>query len=159
MGQKSKFAFPPQKDNISEENAFPQVMLLLQRYNIDIDAIDDTTEDGQKEKRVHEKLANDVLKEIKAGHLEIFEESGQVKVRQIIQHRSEKSTVKEVVYCEMTGEHQDNMPTGDGVSQYKQTTALMGLLCEGANGQFVVEHLKSSDRKTMLTLGLLFLAQ
>lgn len=154
MGQTSKFALPKKQAKISEENAFPQIMLLLDRYNIDIDSIED-----EDEKKVHEKLANDVLKEIKAGYLEVFEEENQVKVKQIIQRRSEKSTVKEVVYCEMSGEHQDNMPTGKNISQYKQTTALMGMMCESSNGQYIVEHLKSSDRKTMLTLGLLFLAQ
>lgn len=150
--KKSKFALVKTGSELSEENALPQVMLLLNRYDIDIEAIED-----EKEKATTEKMIKNFLKAVVNQKMEVFEEDGQVKVKQFIQHRSEGSTVKELVFSELEGKHQSAMGT-DG-SQYDQILDLMISMCEAENAEFVIKKLKSSDLKNIEYLGLIFLAQ
>jgi len=153
MGQKkSMFALKKSGTELSEENALPQVMMLLHRYDIDIEAIED-----EKEKKTTEKMVKNFLKSIMNQKMEVFEEDGQVKVKQFIQHRSENSTVKELVFSELEGKHQSEMSL-DG-SQYDQILDLMIAMCEAENAEFIIKKLKSSDLKTLEYLGLIFLAQ
>ncbi len=153
MGKKSIFALKKKDPVVSDENALSQIMLLLDRYNVDLEETED-----EKQKVVLEEAARKTHKAIMAGWLEIYEEEQEIKVKQIIQHRSEKSTVSELIYGELIGEDNTAMPTGEKVNEYDRMYGLLGSMSKSAYGEAIVKKLKSSDLKIAMQLSFLFLA-
>ena len=153
MGKKSIFALKKKDPVVSDENALSQIMLLLDRYNVDLEETED-----EKQKVVLEEAARKTHKAVMAGWLEIYEEEQEIKVKQIIQHRSEKSTVSELIYGELIGEDNTAMPTGEKVNEYDRMYGLLGSMSKSAHGEAIVKKLKSSDLKIAMQLSFLFLA-
>ncbi|MEJ2043699.1 MAG: hypothetical protein P8X74_03615 [Reinekea sp.] len=145
----SKFSLPKTEPKISEENALKELFLLIERYKIDVDAMQG------KVKEATEQTLDVVLDAIMKGELSIAMVDGEVKVTQHIQHQSKGSTVKELVYAEMRGK--DHSAMSKDASEYTKMTELLGSMCETAGGQSAVEQLRASDRKTAEALALLFL--
>ncbi len=153
MGKKSIFALIKKDPVVSDENALPKVMLLLERYNIDLEGTED-----EAQKKVLEEAARKVHKAIMAGWLDIYEEEQEIIVKQIIQHRSEKSTVSEIVYGEIKGDDNSSMPTGEKINEYDKMYGLLGAMAKTAHGEAIVRLLRSSDLKIAMQLSFLFLA-
>jgi len=153
--KKSKFALPVVENKISEENAKKQVMLLLIRYNIDIE------EKEGKEKKATEETVQRLLKDIMAGRIEIFEEEGKVKVKQFIQNRSAKAGKEgnrtELLFDQMTAADHEAMPEGDDVSNYTKMFDLMASMCETNMGDVIIRKLGGSDAKVLENVAVLFL--
>lgn len=149
--KKSEFALPKIEDKISKENAKDQVMTLLVRYNIDVEDME------QDVRRATEQQIRKFLKCVMRGTMEVFEENGEVKVRQFIQHRAEGSNTKEIVYGSLTGKDHQAMTDGEDSNQYTKMHDLLGSMCEAQNGPEVIKMLKASDIKEAEALALLFL--
>lgn len=144
-----KYALKKKEPVISKENAIDQIMVLLERYDID------TAEMEDEESKAFEQTIDNVVKAIMKGALEVFEANGEVKVKQIIQNTSEKSTVKELIYSECKGKHHILMKKG--ANDQAKMLSLMFSMCETNGGFSIIEQLKSSDLKYLEYLSLLFL--
>ena len=149
--KKSRFALPKVENKISEENAMEQVMLLLVRYNIDVEDMDNDV------RKATEQTITRFLGCVMRGTMEVFKTEGQVKVKQIIQHRSEGSTVSEIIYGSLRGKDHQAMGEGDDVNNYVRMHDLLGSICEAQNGPEVIKMLSTSDLKDAEALALLFL--
>jgi len=147
-----KYSLKKKENIISEENAVQQVMILLERYDIDLDS--DYGGNESKEFIAMTQTVDNIVKGVMKGALEIFEENGEVKVKQIIQNSSENSTVKELVYGECKGKHHISMK--DGGNRQSQLLSLMSSMCETNGGFAAIEQLRSSDLKYLEYLSLLF---
>lgn len=156
--KRSKYSLKEKKFKISEENALTSVMLLLECYGIDVDQMSDDAEEGDKsQKETIEEAIDKIVKSIRLGQLEIFEEDQDVKVRLIIQRRSENSTFSELVFSEMRWRNQTKMSTKG--NHYKRMLSLLCSMCETSGGDIALEKLRSSDATIMEYLAVIFLSQ
>ena len=155
--KKSKYSLVKKKYKIAEEVAVEQIMLLLERYDIDVDELDDEPgEDGsQSKKEIMEGAIDKIVKCIRKTQLEVFEEGGEVKVRLILQNTTAETTVKELVFGELKGKDHVAMPKNG--SEFKRMFALLGSMCETNGGKLIIENLRSSDATAAEYLSLLFL--
>ncbi len=144
-----KYSLKKKENILSEENAVGQVMMLLERYDIDLDSMEG------KELKAMEQTVDNIVSGVMKGALEIFEENGEVKVRQNIQNLSEKATVKELVYRECKGS--DHIAMKKEGNEQSKMLSLMSSMCETNGGFAVIEQLRSSDLKYLEYLSLLFL--
>ena len=151
MSKKSKFARPKKEAKISEENALDQVGILMDRYGIDIDEMEGDI------RTATESTLHKVLKGVKDSFIEVFEDSGQVKVRQIIENTSENGTVKELVYGELKMSDHTSMRAGKDITEYDKMEDLLISMCETDNSEIYIPLLKSKDAKRAQSLALLFL--
>lgn len=144
-----KYSLKKKDPVISPENAHKQVMQLVERYNIDVDAMDEAKQEA------FEITLNNVAKCITSGHLEVFEDNGELKVRQIIQNSSDKATIKELIYCEARGK--DHIAMKEKGNEQAKMLSLMASMCETNGGFSAIEQLRSSDLSAVEYLSLLFL--
>jgi len=72
-GKISKFALPEIENTISEENAMKQVMILLVRYDIDVES-----KIGDDKKAIEDSVQR-MLRDIMNGRLEVFKSSSECK--------------------------------------------------------------------------------
>lgn len=146
----SKYSLKKKEPQISAENAFNQVMELIEWYDIDIDAFE-----GDQEKAIEQSIEK-VERAIMNGDIEInINEDGELKVTQHLKRRSKKSTVSSLVYAEITGK--DKAAMSADASEHKKITQLLGSACESQGGHVAVEQMKSYDRKIAEALAILFL--
>lgn len=144
-----KYSLKKKEGLISEENAIKEVMRLLERYEIDIDALEDDME------KAMEQTIDNLVKCVMNGAFEIFEENGELKVKQILKNTTEKSTITELVFSECNGSHHKAMK--DKGNKQSQMLSLMSSMCETNGGFAVIDKLKSSDLKNLEFLSMLFL--
>ena len=144
-----KYSLTKKEPVISAENAHASVMKLLERYRVDIDSMD------EEKQEAYEQTLDNVVQRIIEGDLEIFEEKGEMKVRQFIRNKSEISTVSEVIYGEVRGINHIAMKQ-KGNEQAKMLS-LLSSMCETNGGSAIIEQLRSSDLQAAEYLSLLFL--
>ncbi len=149
---KSKFALPKKEREISEENALPSVILLLGRYGVDLEAIED-----EEIKKKTEAQAQRILSYVKAGHVEIYDENGRIKVKQHIQHRSADGNVEFIVYGELEGCNHTNLRIDGDANGFESIHQLLGEMCETKGGKSIIKKLRASDLKIAEELGTFFL--
>lgn len=157
LGYKTKFAFSRKKPYIlSEELALEQIELLFDRCRIDIPKI---AEKDLEQAEAIEVAAEIVLEAVRLGEIEFYidDASGIFKTKQHIQYRSAKGTVKTLIYSEVQGSNQSDMPTGKKINEYARMQGLLGSMCELPQGASYVKSLRSSDAKTAVALSTLFL--
>lgn len=157
LGYKTKFAFSRKKPYIlSEELALEQIELLFDRCRIDIPKI---AEKDVEQAEAIEVAAEIVLEAVRLGEVELYidDASGIFKTKQHIQYRSAKGTVKTLIYSEVQGSNQSDMPTGKKINEYARMQGLLGSMCELPQGASYVKSLRSSDAKTAVALSTLFL--
>lgn len=144
-----KFSLKKPEPVISEETALDQLMLLIERYNIDVDKLEGDI------KKATEQTLETVLGAIMSGNIEVENISGEIKVHQHIKHISSNATVTKLTYAEMRGK--DHAAMSKDSTEYVKMTQLLGSMCETSGGYSAVEQLRSSDRKIAEALALLFL--
>jgi hypothetical protein len=156
-GKMGKFSLKSKKYKISEENAIEQIMPLLERYDVDVDELSDEIEEGETQSKKEAMVSSieKVVKCIRLGHLEVFEENGEVKVKLIIQNTTEKSTVSELVFGELRGKDHIAMPKKG--NEFEKMFGLLGSMCETNGGPAALRQLRSSDATAAEYLSLLFL--
>lgn len=142
---------------LSEENAIDQIMILLDRYDIDIDSKSDEIKEGetQSTKEAFETTIDKIVRFIRIGQVEVFEEDNNVKVRLNIQNSSENATIKELVFGELRGKDHIAMPKNG--NEYKRMISLLDSMCETNGGGDALKQLRSSDLTAAEALSLLFL--
>lgn len=151
MSKKSKFSRIKKELPVGEDVALKQLDLLMDRYGIDIDDMDGDI------KVATEHTLNNVLKSIREGFIDIYEDEGQVKVKQIVEHRSKEGTVKELIYGELKMSDHTSMRAGKDITQYDKMEDLLISMCETDNAEIYIPQLRSKDAKRGQHLALLFL--
>lgn len=149
--KKSKFAID-KKIVISEESALPQVLMLLTRYGIDIESIED-----EKEKEAQEKQAQQLLNRVMTGELEIYEEDNEIKVKQNIQNRNPDGNVDSIVYGEIKGIHRDTYKLDKDDNGFVAMRMLLSKLAETNGADGILKKLRASDLRTAELLATFFL--
>ena len=150
--KKSKFALPKKERELSEENALPQVIMLLDRYGVDIEAIED-----EKIKANQEAQAQKILSFIKSGDVEIYDEDGRVKVKQYIRHRSENGNVEFLVYDELEGHLHQSLRIHKDANGFEGIHELLGIMCETKGAKTIIKNVRASDLRIAEELGTFFL--
>lgn len=145
----SKYALKKKEPVISHENALAQMMLFLERYEIDIESFDD------EEQKQLERNTDQVVKYIMQGRIEIEEIEGEVKVTLNIQNRSKGSTIEKLVFGEVQGKHKAQMKKD--ANEHSRMNQLMGAVCQTAGGHSAVEQLRTGDRKALEAIAVYFL--
>ena len=157
-GKKSKFAFEKKKKpTVGEEDALKQIELLFDRYRIDIELM---MEDDLEYAESIESSAKIVLEAVMLKEVEIYidtKDSGKLKVKQTIQHRSSDGTIDHIIYGELEGNDNESMPEGKKVSSTTKMYALLGSMNEDVSGVNTIKSLRVSDLKTAQALASLFL--
>ena len=151
MSKKSKFARKKKEFVLGEDASLEQLDLLMDRYGIDVDEMEGDI------KVATEHTLNNVLKGVREGFIDIFEDAGQVKVKQIIEHPSKEGTVKELVYGELKMSDHTSMRDGKDITQYDKMEDLLISMCETDNAEIYIPQLRSKDAKRGQNLALLFL--
>lgn len=150
--KKSKFALPDKKVIISKESALPQVLMLLDRYGIDVEAIED-----DRARQAQENQANEILNRVMSGEIEIYDEDGQIKVKQNLKNRSKDSNVEFIVYGELNGEHHQLYNVEKEDNGFKAMHNLLSMMAETNGVSGILKKLRSSDLKTAELLATFFL--
>lgn len=145
----SKYSLKEKKVIVSPETAHAQVMQLLERYEIDLDEMEEDKAD------ILEKTIDNVVKCIIYGSLEIFEDNGEVKVKQILQNAGEGSTITELVYGEVRGK--DHIAMKSKGNEQSKMLSLLSSMCQTNGGFGAISQLRSSDLTNAEYLSLLFL--
>lgn len=149
--KKSKFAIN-KKIIVSEESALPQVLMLLTRYGIDIESIED---DDEREKQ--ERQCQEILNRVMSGELEIYEEDNEIKVKQNIQNRNPDGNVDSIVYGEIKGSHRDTYKLEKDDNGFVAMRMLLTKLAETNGADGILKKLRSSDLRTAELLATFFL--
>ena len=144
-----KYSLTKKEPVISPENAHIQVMKLVERYNVDIDSMD------EEKKEAYETTLDNVVKCIIDGRLEVFEENGETKVRQTIQNKGSDKSISELVYSEARGK--DHIAMKRKGNEQAKMLSLLASMCEVSGMGSAVEKLRSSDLQAAEYLSLLFL--
>lgn len=145
----SKYSLKKKENVISPENAQKQVMMLLERYGIDLDEME------VEKSEALETTIDNVKKCVIFGSLDIFEDKGEVKVKLILQNISEKNTIKELVFGEVRGK--DHIAMKNKGNEQSKMLSLLSSMCETNGGFAAIEQLRSSDLTNAEYLSLLFL--
>jgi len=147
----SKYSLPKKTPVVSEENAHAQIMMLVERYGIDVDNM---TEDKRE---AVEQALDHLSSAITKGHISVEEIEGEVKVTQFLQHKSADGNIDELVFREMRGRDHVKMSEKNNDNQYKKMQALLAAMCETPNGHHAIGLLRASDASTAEWLSTLFL--
>lgn len=150
--KKSKFSIPDRKTVLSEETALPQVVLLLDRYGVDIEAIED-----ENVRKAQENQAQEILNRVMSGELEIYDEDGKIKVKQHLKNKSENSNVDSIVYGELTGEHHQLYSVKKEDNGFTAMHNLLSMMSETNGASGIIPKLRASDLKTAELLATFFL--
>lgn len=133
---------------VSEENARAQVLLLLERNRVDLSQLDEVTREY-----VLIQIEN-VERFVREGMLEIYEEGQLIKVKQNLKYTSEKGTVKELVYGEVTG--RAHLAAQMAHASQRSLTLMMNI-CESEASESIINQLRSGDLDCLRGLAALFL--
>lgn len=146
----SKYSLPEKTPKISEETAHDQIMMLLERYDIDVDQME--TEKAETMETTIDKVVGAIMK----GQLEVKEEDdGEIIVVQYIMHRSANSTVDKLVYGEMR--NRDHIAMESKGNEIKKMSSLLASMCKTNGAKSIIGQLRSSDATAAEYLSLLFL--
>lgn len=145
---KSKFALAKKKYKISQEAAMDQVMNFLERFDIDIEAIDD-----KKAKSGIESTLNKMVSYVRLGLIEFIEKDGHLT---ITQHLSQpKGSVTNLEYTEIAGKHKIQMDGKEETERYQMMYSLTGSL--SGIGYDGIIKLEGKDLSVVEVLGAIFL--
>lgn len=147
----SKYSLPKKTSTVSAENAHEQIMLLVERYGIDVDNMPEEKADATEQALDYLNAA------IQRGAVSIEEKDGEVQVTLYIQHRSPDSNIDSLTFREMRGRDHVKMSEKNNDNQYKKMLALLGSMCTTPNGQHALGQLRASDASTAEWLSTLFL--
>jgi len=144
-----KYSLTKKEPVISAENAHASVMKILERYNIDIDSMD------EEKQAAYEQTVDNVVKCFVNGDFDLLEENGELKIKQFLRHTSTNSTVSELVYAEARGK--DHIAMKKEGNEQAKMLSLLSSMCETNGGAAIIEQLRSSDLTNAEYLSLLFL--
>ena len=147
----SKYSLPKKNPVVSEENAHAQIMMLVERYGIDVDTM------PEEKKEAVEQALDHLSASIVKGSISIEEVDGEVKVTQYLQHKSADGNIDKLVFREMRGRDHVKMSEKNNDNQYKKMQALLAAMCETPNGHHAIGMLRASDASTAEWLSTLFL--
>ena len=148
----SKYALPKRKIVISDENAHESVMKLLVRNNIDLDLIEDEESLILMENHI------DIIKRaVMFGDLDIYEENGELMIKQNIQLRSKGSTVDHIIFGEVRGRAHKKAEAGGSTTNRGLSIMAHIAKCNNATAENIIDNLRSSDLTITEALSSLFL--
>lgn len=141
---KSKFSFK-KEFKVSKESALKSVIDMCQRYDIDVDAIED-----KQIRRNSERTLEAITEYTSLGYLE-FGENGY-----IIQHLQRPyADVTELKYAPVNGQKKRVMDAFEENEAYGKIYAVLGAAC--GRDENAIEQLIGIDLKVAESIGMLFL--
>ncbi len=145
---KSKFALAKKKYKISQEVAMDQVMNFLEKFDIDIEAIDD-----KKAKSGIESTLNKMVSYVRLGLIEFVDKDGHVSIIQHLSHP--KGDISTLEYKEIAGKHKVQMDGKEETERYQMMYSLTGAL--SGIGYDGIIKLEGKDLSVVEVLGAIFL--
>ena len=145
---KSKFALAKKKQPVSESVAMDQVMSFLEKFDIDVDTIED-----KKSKSGVESTLNKMTAYVRSGLIEIVDKDGQITIVQHLSHP--KGNVQTLEYKEISGRHKVAMDGYDENERYKMMYSLAGSI--SGIGYDGILKLEGKDLSVAEVLGAIFL--
>lgn len=130
---------------LGKEAAKDQLEIILDRYDLDLDSIDD-----KDLKKALKNSENRLIEAFRLGRLEVKSDNDDFKVIQILKNG------KRLEYREIDGVAKTQMAGKDVNDMYGKTYSLMGSLC--GQGEAVIKNLKGVDLALSEVLGLVFLS-
>ena len=145
---KSKFALKIKKQPVSQDVAMDQVMSFLEKFDIDVEAIED-----KKSKSGVESTLNKMVSYVRSGLIEIIDKDGKIS---IVQHlANKKGEISTLEYKEITGRHKIAMDGYDENERYKMMYSLAGSI--SGIGYDGILKLEGKDLSVAEVLGAIFL--
>lgn len=136
----SKYAPPPRKIIVSEENAREQVTAMLDKKGIDFDVLKTKEEVDAIDDAI------DIIKRaVMYGDFEIIDDDGETLVKQNIKHRSKGSTVDSITFGELRGKAHRNAKPGKNETDRK--LSIMAGCARMANdtANKIIDDMRESD--------------
>lgn len=146
-----KYSLPKKEPVVSEENAHAQVMLIVERYNVNTDNMEESTAQATEQALDH------VLDSIMSGWFQIENVDNEIIVTQFIENKSAGSNVEKLVYGEMRFKHHQKMSEKAEGNKIRQAANLLRSMCKTPNGHLIIDKLRASDANRAEFLSLLFL--
>jgi len=145
---KSKFALSKKKTIVSETVAMDQVMTFLEKFDIDVEAIED-----KRSKSGVESTLNKMKDYVKSGLIEIIDKDGKITIIQHLSHP--RGDVQTLEYKEISGRHKVAMDGYDENERYKMMYSLAGAI--SGIGYDGILKLEGKDLSVAEVLGAVFL--